>query len=86
MNSKLIPRQGPFFSSILSFSLSIPKKINMIRDLSLRSVNIQTQKFEPMQCTVWFLQFLFLVFSPILLSERNMGIDYIDSILDHENP
>ena len=27
-----------------------------------------------------------IIFSPILLSERNMGIDYIYSILDHENP
>ena len=26
------------------------------------------------------------IFSPILLSERNMGIDYIHNILDHENP
>ena len=25
-------------------------------------------------------------FSPILLSESNMGIDYIYNILDHENP
>ena len=25
------------------------------------------------------------IFSPILLSERNMGIDYIYNILDHEN-
>ena len=25
-------------------------------------------------------------FSPILLSERIMGIDYTDNILDHENP
>ena len=26
------------------------------------------------------------IFSPILLSERYMGIDYIYNILDHENP
>ena len=26
------------------------------------------------------------IFSPILLSERNMGIDYLYNILDHENP
>ena len=26
------------------------------------------------------------IFSPILLSERNMGIDYIYNTLDHENP
>ena len=25
-------------------------------------------------------------FSPILLSECNMGIGYINNILDHENP
>ena len=25
-------------------------------------------------------------FSPILLSERSMIIDYIENILDHENP
>ena len=25
-------------------------------------------------------------FTPILLAERNMGIDYICDILDHENP
>ena len=25
------------------------------------------------------------IFSPILLSERNMGIDYIYNILDHKN-
>ena len=25
-------------------------------------------------------------FSPILLCERNMGIDYIYNIIDHENP
>ena len=27
-----------------------------------------------------------IIFSLILLSERNMGIDYIYNILDHENP
>ena len=26
------------------------------------------------------------IFSPILLSERNMGIDYAYNILDHKNP
>ena len=26
------------------------------------------------------------IFSPILLSERNMGIDYIYNIIDHKNP
>ena len=26
------------------------------------------------------------IFSPILLSERNMGIDYIYTFIDHENP
>ena len=26
------------------------------------------------------------IFSPILLSERNMGIDYIYNIINHENP
>ena len=26
------------------------------------------------------------IFSPILLSERNMEIDYIYNIIDHENP
>ena len=26
------------------------------------------------------------IFSRILLSERNMGIDYIYNIIDHENP
>ena len=26
------------------------------------------------------------IFSPILLSERNMGIDYIYNIIDRENP
>ena len=26
------------------------------------------------------------IFSPILLSERNMGIDYIYNIIDHDNP
>ena len=26
------------------------------------------------------------IFSLILLSERNLGIDYIYNILDHENP
>ena len=26
------------------------------------------------------------IFSPILLSERNTGIDYIYNIIDHENP
>ena len=26
------------------------------------------------------------IFSPILLSERNMGIDYIYNIIAHENP
>ena len=25
-------------------------------------------------------------FSPILLSKRNMGIDYTYNIIDHENP
>ena len=28
----------------------------------------------------------FVIFSPILLSERNMGIDYIYNIIDHGNP
>ena len=26
------------------------------------------------------------MFSPILLPERNMGIDYMYNIIDHENP
>ena len=26
------------------------------------------------------------IFNPILLSERNMGIDYNYNIVDHENP
>ena len=26
------------------------------------------------------------IFSPILLSERNMGTDYVYNIIDHENP
>ena len=26
------------------------------------------------------------IFGPFLLSERNMGIDYIYNIIDHENP
>ena len=27
-----------------------------------------------------------LIFSPILLSERNMGVDNFDNTLDYENP